>query len=53
MAVVVNEMDVEVDAPERESRADRAAAAPRAPDEHKIAELIAYEQWKLARLMAD
>jgi hypothetical protein len=52
MAVVVNEMDVEVDSPEREARGERPSAA-KPPDEQKLIELLAYEQWKLARLMAD
>lgn len=52
MTVVVDEMDVAVESPEREQRGERPAA-PKAPDEQKLIELLAYEQWKQTRLMAD
>ena len=45
MTVVVDEMDVAVESPEREQRGERPAA-PKAPDEQKLIELLAYEQWK-------
>jgi hypothetical protein len=52
MTVVVNEMDVEVQPTEREARGERAPAA-KPPDENKLLELFAYEQWRQARLQAD
>lgn len=52
MAVVVNEMDVEVQPDDRESRAERRPQS-NAPDENKLLEMFAYEQWRQARLQAD
>lgn len=52
MAVQVSELEVDVVPPKQESRGE-SAPAPKAADERKILEALAYEQWMSSRLAAD
>jgi hypothetical protein len=52
MTVQVSELEVDVAPPKSEPRGENAPA-PKAPDERKLLEALAYEQWILSRLAAD